>query len=463
MKFDVVIIGSGPGGYVAAIRASKLGMSAAIVERSELGGVCLNWGCIPTKALLKSAQVYTYIRNAGNYGIGVDCVPAPDMGKMVARSRSVAESMNKGVEFLLKKNNVTVIKGEGSVVAQGIVEVTAADGSKDRVEGAHIILATGSRPKSLPFMPIDGKKIISYREAMTLPQLPKSMVIVGSGAIGCEFADFYSSMGTAVTIVEYLPNLLPIADEEVSKQMERSFRKARVSVMTSTTVKGVDASSGMCKVSVESSKGTSVIEAEVVLSAVGVKSNIENIGLEELGIAVEHDKVVVDDDYRTSVQGVYAIGDIAKGPALAHVASAEAVHCIDAIAGLKPAPVDYGRIPSCVYTTPEVSSVGMTEREAVEAGHKVRIGKFPYTASGKATASGDRDGFVKLVIDDESGKLLGAHLVGGNVTEIIGEPLMVMALGGTAHDLVGAIHPHPTMSEAMMEAAAAAYGEAIHI
>lgn len=458
MKYDIIVVGSGPGGYVAAIRASQLGRKVALVERAEAGGVCLNWGCIPTKALLKSAQVYTYCKNAAHYGLELAGEVRPDLEKIVARSRGVAETMSKGVAFLLKKNNIDLIQGFGRLKGDGRVNV---DGTE--YEADHIILATGARPREMPFMPIDGKHVISSREALTLTELPETMIVVGTGAIGSEFASLYASLGTKVTVIEYLPRMLPLEDEEVSKTMERSFRKLRATVLTSTTVKSVKVNAdGKCEVEIEGKKGTEILTADVVLSAVGIKSNIERIGLEELGIRVERDKIVVDRFYRTDAQGVYAIGDIVGGPALAHVASAEAICCVEAICGLNPSPVDYSTVPSCVFTTPEVASVGLTEQQAREQGLAYKVGRFPFTASGKATAAGDRDGFVKLIFGEDD-KLLGAHLVGANVTEMIAEPTLAKALGATAHRIARTIHAHPTMNEGVMEASEAAMGAAIHL
>lgn len=458
MKYDIIIIGSGPGGYVAAIRAAQLGKRVALVERAEPGGVCLNWGCIPTKALLKSAQVYGYCKAAAGYGIELAGEVRPDLAKIVARSRTVAETMSKGVQFLLKKNDIEVISGFGRLTAPGRVEV---DGTA--YEADHVILATGARPRELPFVPIDGERVITSRQALTLTRLPETMIVIGSGAIGSEFAGFYATLGTKVTLVEYQPRLMPLEDEEVSKYMERSFRKLRAAVLTSTAVKAVRVDAeGRCEVDIEGRKGAETLTAEVVLAAAGIKSNIEGIGLEELGVAVERDKIRVDEFYRTSVPGVYAIGDIVPGPALAHVASAEAVCCVEAICGLDPQPVDYTTIPSCVYTTPEVASVGLTEEQARERGIDCKVGRFPFTASGKATAAGDRDGFVKLIFDEEE-RLIGAHLVGGSVTEMIAEPTLARALGVTAHRIARTVHAHPTMNEGMMEAAEAALGAAIHL
>ena len=457
MKYDIIVIGSGPGGYVAAIRASQLGKKVAIVEKAELGGVCLNWGCIPTKALLKSAQVYTYCKNAAHYGVAVEGDVKPDFEKIVARSRTVADTMSKGVAFLMKKNNIDILAGWGRLAGEGKVDV---DGTI--YEADAIILATGARPRQMPFMPIDGEHIISSKEALTLPRLPQSMIVVGSGAIGSEFACLYASLGVKVTVVEYMPQMMPLEDEEVAKTMERSFRKMRATVLTSTTVKAVRVEDGICNVDIEGKKGAETIQAEVVLSAVGIKSNIENIGLEEAGVAIERDKVVVDEHYQTSAKGVYAIGDIIATPALAHVASAEAIHCIEHICGLEPDAVDYSTIPSCVFTSPEVASVGMTEQQAREKGIDYKVGRFPFTASGKATAAGDRDGFVKLIFDEQE-RLIGAHLVGATVTEMLGEPTLAKRLGVTAHAIAKTIHSHPTMHEGLMEAAESAMGAAIHL
>ena len=457
MKYDIIVIGSGPGGYVAAIRASQLGKKVAIVEKAELGGVCLNWGCIPTKALLKSAQVYTYCKNAAHYGVAIEGDVKPDWEKVVARSRTVADTMSKGVAFLMKKNNIDIIAGFGRLAGEGKVDV---DGTI--YEADAVILATGARPRQMPFMQVDGKHIISSKEALTLPTLPQSMIVVGSGAIGSEFACLYASMGVKVTVIEYMPQMMPLEDEEVAKTMERAFRKMRATVLTSTTVKNVSVVDGVCHVDIEGKKGAETLTADVVLSAVGVKSNIENIGLEEMGIAVERDKIVVDEHYQTSAAGVYAIGDIIATPALAHVASAEAIHCVEHICGLTPDAVDYSTIPSCVFTSPEVASVGITEQQAREKGIEYKVGRFPFTASGKATAAGDRDGFVKLIFD-ESEKLIGAHMVGATVTEMLGEPTLAKRLGITAHAIAKTIHSHPTMHEGIMEAAESAMGAAIHL
>jgi dihydrolipoamide dehydrogenase len=463
MNFDLLVIGSGPGGYVAAIRASQLGLKTAVVERESLGGICLNWGCIPTKSLLKSAQVYEYVQHALDYGISIEGTAKPDFEKVVGRSRTVADGMSKGIEFLFKKNKIEVLKGSGKLKSPGVVTVTSADGKEEEVKADHIILATGARSRELPNLKQDGEKIIGYRKAMTLPALPKSMVVVGSGAIGSEFANFYNTMGTEVTLVEFLPNVVPLEDEEVSKQLERSFKKAKMTVMTSSSVESVDTSGKLCKVQIKTPKGTKEVEAEIVLSAVGISPNVEGVGLEDLGVEMEEGKVKVDPFYRTNVKGLYAIGDIVSGPALAHVASAEGITCVEKIAGHNPQPVDYGNIPGCTYTNPEVASVGLTEKAAKEAGYELKVGKFPFTASGKAAAAGAKDGFVKLVFDAKYGELLGAHLIGANVTEMIAELVVAKKLETTGEEIIKAVHPHPTMSEAVMEAAAAAYGEVIHI
>ncbi|HOK85939.1 MAG: dihydrolipoyl dehydrogenase [Tenuifilum sp.] len=462
MNFDLIVIGSGPGGYVAAIRASQLGMKVAVVEKENLGGICLNWGCIPTKALLKSAQVFEYASHAADYGVLAADVK-PDFEKMIARSRGVADAMSKGIQFLFKKNNITVINGFGKLKDNHTVTVTASDSTQADYTAKHIILATGARSRELPNLKQDGVKVIGYRQALTLPKQPASMVVVGSGAIGSEFAYFYNAIGTKVTLVEYMPNIVPLEDEEVSKTLERAFKKAGITVKTEASVEAVDTSGELCKVTIQTKKGPEVVEAEVVLSAVGITPNLEGIGIEELGIILDKGKVKVDEFYRTNVEGIYAIGDIVPGPALAHVASAEGIVCVEKIAGLNPHPINYSNIPGCTYTTPEVSSVGMSEKAARDAGYEIKVGKFPFTASGKATAAGNRDGFVKLIFDAKYGELLGAHMVGGNVTEMIAEMVVARNLETTGHELIKSIHPHPTMSEAIMEAAAAAYGEAIHI
>ncbi|KAF0130129.1 MAG: dihydrolipoamide dehydrogenase [Bacteroidetes bacterium] len=463
MKYDLIVIGSGPGGYVAAIRASQLGKKVAVVEKAEIGGICLNWGCIPTKALLKSAQVFNYMKHAGDYGITLNSDPIPDFEAIVKRSRGVAEGMSKGVQFLFKKNKIELFNGFGKLSGNKKVEVTDADGKKQSYEADHIILATGARARELPNLKIDGKKVISYRDAMVLPQMPKSMVVVGSGAIGSEFAYFYNSMGVDVTLVEYLPNILPIEDEEVSKQLERSFKKAKMKIMTGASVESVDTSGDGCKVVIKTKKGEEVMNTDIVLSAVGIATNLEGLGLEEVGVKTDKGKVIVDAFYKTSVEGVYAIGDIVHGPALAHTASHEGITCVEAICGLNPEPVDYGNIPSCTYTNPEVASVGMTEKQAKEAGYEIKVGKFPFSASGKASASGNKDGFVKVIFDAKYGEWLGCHMIGDNVTEMIAEAVVARKLETTGHEIINTIHPHPTMSEAIMEAAADAYGEVIHL
>jgi len=463
MDYDLIIIGSGPGGYVAAIRASQLKMKVAVIEKAEIGGICLNWGCIPTKSLLKSARVFDYLNHAADYGITVSGEIKADFGAVIARSRGVADGMSKGVQFLFRKNNITLIKGSGRLAGQNSVETVDADGNSKTLSAKHIILATGARSKELPNLKQDGKKIIGYREAMTLPGQPKSMVVVGSGAIGSEFANFYQSMGTEVTLVEFLPRIVPNEDEEVSKQLERSFKKMKMKVMTDSSVETVDTSKEKCIVTIKTPKGTETIETDVVFSAVGITTNIEGIGLEKAGVKTEKDKVVVDDYYRTSIPGIYAIGDIVHGPALAHVASAEGIICVEKIAGLDVAPLNYKNIPACTYTNPEIASCGLTEAAAKAAGYEIKVGKFPFTASGKASASGARDGFVKLIFDAAYGELLGAHMIGDNVTEMIAEIVVARKLETTAHEIIKSVHPHPTMSEAIMEAAAAAYGEVIHI
>ncbi len=462
MSYDVIIVGSGPGGYVTAIRASQLGLKTAVVERSELGGICLNWGCIPTKALLKSANVFEYIKHAADYGINIKGADA-DFPAMVKRSRDVAAGMSNGIQFLMKKNKIDIIVGTGKLKAGKKVDVTDDAGKVTEYAAKNIVIATGARSRVLPNLPQDAKKILGYRDAMVLPELPKKMVVVGSGAIGSEFAYFYNAMGVDVTIVEFLPNLIPLEDEEVSKQFARSFKKSGIKVMVNSSVESVDTSGSGCKVLVKTKKGEETIECDVVLSAVGIKSNIENIGLEEVGIATDRDKILVNDFYQTNIPGYYAIGDLVPGPALAHVASAEGIICVEKISGLDVEPLDYGNIPGCTYASPEVASVGMTEAAAKEAGFDVKVGKFPFSASGKASAAGHKDGFVKLIFDAKYGELLGGHMIGANVTEMIAEIVAIRKLETTGHELIKTVHPHPTMSEAIMEAAAAAYGEVIHM
>ncbi len=462
MKYDIIIIGSGPGGYVAAIRASQLGKKVAIVEKAELGGICLNWGCIPTKSLLKSAQVLNYAKHAADYGVKIDGDINPDLAEMVKRSRGVADGMSKGVQFLLKKNKVDVIAGYGKVLPGKKVEVDNS-GKKDIYEANSIILATGARSRELPNLPQDGKKIIGYREALVLEKMPKSMVVVGSGAIGSEFAYFFNTLGVEVTLVEFLPTIIPLEDPEVSKALGRAFKKAKMKVMVNSSLETVDTSGNTCKVNIKTKKGNVEVEADIVLSAVGIATNVEGIGLEEVGINVEKGKVLVNDFYETNVPGYYAIGDIVHGPALAHVASHEGITCVEKISGMDVEPIDYGNIPACTYTSPEVASVGMTDAQAKEAGFDVKVGKFPFTASGKASAAGKKDGFIKVVFDAKYGEWLGCQMIGENVTEMIAEVVVARKLETTGHEIIKSVHPHPTMSEAVMEAVAAAYDEVIHI
>jgi len=463
MKYDIIVIGSGPGGYVAAIRASQLGFKVGVVEKAELGGVCLNWGCIPTKALLKSAQVFNYTKHLSDYGIKFSGEASADLPAMVKRSRGVAEGMSKGIQFLFKKNKIDHIAGTASVKPGKKVEVKASDGSIAEYTADHIIIATGARSRELPGLKQDGIRIIGYREALTLPEQPKRMIVVGSGAIGSEFAYFYQSIGTEVTLVEFLPTIVPLEDEEVSRQLERSFKKAGMKVLTSSTVESVEVVDQVCKVSIKTPKGVETAECDIVLSAVGITTNLEGIGLEETGIATDKGKVVVDEYYRTNVDGYYAIGDIVRGPALAHVASHEGITCVEKIAGIHTEPVDYGNIPGCTYTQPEIASVGLTEKAAKEAGYDIKVGKFPFTASGKASAAGSKDGFIKVIFDAKYGEWLGAHMIGDNVTEMIAEVVVARKLETTGHEIIKSVHPHPTLSEAIMEAVAAAYGEVIHL
>ena len=456
-KYDIIVLGSGPGGYVAAIRASQLGLRTAIIEKENLGGVCLNWGCIPTKALLKSAQVFEYLKHAADYGLTIKEFDK-DFNKVVERSRSVADGMSKGVQFLMKKNKIDVIEGHGKIKPGKKVEVDGKEYTAD-----HIIISTGARSRVLPNIQQDGKKIIGYREAMTLKEQPKKMIVVGSGAIGVEFSNFYNSMGTEVTIVEYLPNLVPLEDEDISKQFEKIFKKSGIHVMTNASVESVDTTGKGVKATVKTSKGEEVIEADILLSAVGIASNIENIGLEEVGIVTDKGKIMVNDWYQTNIPGYYAIGDVVPGPALAHVASAEGITCVEKIAGLHVEPIDYGNIPGCTYTSPEIASVGLTEKQAKEQGYEIKVGKFPFSASGKASAAGTKEGFVKVIFDAKYGEWLGCHMIGAGVTDMIAEAVLGRKLETTGHEVLKAIHPHPTMSEAVMEAVADAYGEVIHL
>ncbi len=461
-KYDIIVLGSGPGGYVTAIRASQLGFKTAVIEKENLGGVCLNWGCIPTKALLKSAQVFDYLNHAEDYGLKLENADK-DFGAVIKRSRGVADGMSKGVQFLMKKNKIDVIEGFGKLKSGKKIEVKDKNDKTTEYQADHIIIATGARSRELANLPQDGKKVIGYREAMSLKEQPKKMIVVGSGAIGVEFAHFYNAMGTEVTIVEFLPNLVPLEDEDVSKQFERSFKKAGIKVMTDSSVESVDTSGKTVKAKVKTKKGEETLEADVVLSAVGIKSNLENIGLEELGIKTDRDKIIVNDYYQTNVQGIYAIGDVVPGPALAHVASAEGITCVEKIAGMNVEPIDYGNIPGCTYATPEIASVGMTEKQAKEAGYELKVGKFPFSASGKAKAAGTPEGFVKVIFDAKYGEWLGCHMIGAGVTDMIAEAVLGRKLETTGHEVLKAVHPHPTMSEAVMEAVAEAYGEVIHL
>lgn len=463
MNYDLIVIGSGPGGYVTAIRASQLGLKTAIVERESLGGICLNWGCIPTKALLKSANVFEYLTHASDYGISVKEAKV-DFSAMVDRSRGIANGMSNGIQFLMKKNKIDVLKGTGVVKAGKKVVVTAEDGtSTEYTADKGVIIATGARSRELPNLPQDGEKVIGYRLAMTLAKQPKSMIVVGSGAIGVEFAHFYNAMGTDVTIVEFMPNIVPVEDEDISKQMERSLKKAGIKIMTNSSVERIDTSGEGVKAFVKTAKGEEVLEADILLSAVGIKTNIENIGLEEVGIATDRDKILVNDFYQTNVPGYYAIGDVTPGQALAHVASAEGILLVEKLAGLHVEPLDYGNIPGCTYATPEIASVGMTEKQAREKGYEIKVGKFPFSASGKAKASGTPDGFVKVIFDAKYGEWLGCHMIGAGVTDMIAEAVIARKLETTGHEILKAVHPHPTMSEAVMEAVADAYGEVIHL
>ena len=462
MAYDVIVLGSGPGGYPAAIRASQLGKKVAIVEREALGGICLNWGCIPTKALLKSANVYEYAKHASSYGINVEN-PSPNFGGVITRSRGVADKMSKGVQFLMKKNKIDVIMGNGKLIAANKLEVTAADGTKQIVEAKNIIIATGGRARALPTMPIDGKKIIGYREAMVLPTQPKSMIICGSGDIGSEFAYFYNSMGTKVTMVEFMPRLVPVEDEDISKELEKNFKKQGMTIMTSAEVVSVDTSGEGVKAKVKSQNGEVILEADILLSAVGVVANIENFGLEALGIKTEKGKITVDANGQTNVPGIYAIGDCTPGQALAHVAAKEGINAAEHLSGHHPQPIDYNNIPGCTYCSPEIASVGYTEKAAKDAGYEVKVGKFPFMASGKASAAGATEGFVKVIYDAKYGEFLGCHMIGMNVTEMIAEAVVARKLETTAHEILNAVHPHPTMSEGMKVATAVAYGEATDV
>ena len=463
MNYDIIVLGSGPGGYVAAIRATQLGKKVAVIERAELGGICLNWGCIPTKALLKSAEVYNYAKHASDYGVNIAGDIEADFEAIVKRSRGVAEGMSKGIQFLFKKNKVDLIQGFGKVKPGKKIDVTNADGKTTEYSADHIIIATGARTRELPNLPIDGEKIIGYRKALTLDKKPESMVVVGSGAIGSEFAHFYNSIGTKVTLVEFMDTIVPLEDEEVSKQLGRSFKKAKIKVMVKSEVLSVDTTGDKCKVLIKTKKGEETIEADLVLSAVGITTNIEGIGLEETGIETDKGKILVDEFMKTNVEGYYAIGDIIPGPALAHTASHEGIVCVEKICGHHPTPLDYGNNPGCTYTSPEIASVGLTEKAALEAGYEIKVGKFPFSASGKASAAGHKEGFVKVIFDAKYGEWLGCHMIGDHVTEMIAEAVVARKLETTGREIIEAVHPHPTMSEAIMEAVAAAYDEVIHI
>ena len=462
MKYDIIVLGSGPGGYVTAIRASQLGFKVAIIEKESLGGICLNWGCIPTKALLKSAQVFDYLKHASDYGLTIKEFDK-DFSAVVKRSRDIADGMSKGVQFLMKKNKIDIIDGFGKMKPGKKVVVTSPDGKETEYSADSIIIATGARSRELPNLPQDGIKVIGYRQAMTLPSQPKKMIIVGSGAIGVEFAHFYNAMGTEVTIVEFMPNIVPVEDEDISKQFERSLKKSGISVMTNSSVERIDTTGKGVKAFVKTAKGEEVLEADILLSAVGIKTNIENIGLEEVGIATDKDKILVNAYSQTNVPGYYAIGDVTPGQSLAHVASAEGINCVEKIAGLHVEPIDYGNVPGCTYASPEIASVGLTEKQAKEKGYELKIGKFPFSASGKAKAAGNPDGFVKVIFDAKYGEWLGCHMIGAGVTEMIAEAVVARKLETTGHEILKSIHPHPTMSEAVMEAVADAYGEVIHL
>jgi dihydrolipoamide dehydrogenase len=460
-EYDVVIIGSGPGGYVTAIRASQLGLKTAIVEKESLGGVCLNWGCIPTKALLKSAQVFNYLKHAEDYGLTIKEFDK-NFDAVVNRSRNIAGGMSKGVQFLMKKNKIDILTGHGKVLSGKNISVTVNDKTVE-YKAKNIIIATGARSRELPSLPQDGKKIIGYREAMTLPKQPKKLIVVGSGAIGIEFAYFYNAMGTDVTIVEFVDRIAPVEDYEVSKLLEKSFKKSGIKILTNSEVTGVDTSGNQVKATVKTAKGEETLAADVVLSAVGIKSNIENLGIEEVGIAVDRDKIMVNDFYQTNLPGYYAIGDVTSGQALAHVASAEGILCVEKIAGHRVEPIDYGNIPGCTYCFPEVASVGLTEAQAKQKGLEIKVGKFPFSASGKAQAGGISEGFVKVIFDAKYGEWLGCHMIGVGVTDMIAEAVLGRKLETTGHEVLKTVHPHPTMSEAVMEAVADAYGEVIHL